>query len=175
MRVPSFGLALAIFLVFFPSLGQSGPPSAKPDDRNGFEDRHPEGLFISIVTAHGQELVMGKNRSYEIVSVKPTDTFTADVPEIFVVFQVLPHLSNYQVWGRWVVEKGEGTAPDTFLGQDAMHLELEDDFGYLSLKRPGTGWPQGAHRVEIHVGFKISDISKVGTLRFKVLPAKTSF
>jgi hypothetical protein len=173
VRVPAIGLALAVFLVY-PSLALSGPPSANPDDRNGFEDRHPEGLFVSIVTAHGQELVMGKTRSYEIVSVKPTDTFTADVPEIFVVFQVLPHLSNYQVWGRWVVEKGEGIAPDTVLGQDVMLLALEDDFGYLSLKRPGSGWPKGEHRVEIHVGFKISDISKVGTLRFKVLPAKTS-
>lgn len=173
MRVPSLGLALAIFL-FSPSLVQSGSPSAKPDDRNGFEDRHPEGLFISIVTAHGQELVMGRSRSYEIVSVNPTDTFTPDVPEIFVVFQVLPHLSNYQVWGRWVVERGEEIAPDTVLGQDVMLLALEDDFGYLSLKQPSPGWPKGEYRVEIHVGFKISDISKVGTLRFKVLPAKTS-
>jgi hypothetical protein len=173
VRVPSIGLALALFLVS-PSLALSDPPAANPDDRNGFEDRHPEGLFISIVTAHGQELVMGKTRSYEIVPVNPTDTFTADVPEIFVVFQVLPHYSNYQVWGRWVVEKSEGSLPGTVLGQDVMLLALEDDYGYLSLKQPGSGWPQGDYRVEIHVGFKISDISKVGTLRFKVVPAKTS-
>jgi hypothetical protein len=173
VRVPAIGLAVLFFLVF-PSLVQSGPPPSHPEDRNGFEDRHPEGLFVSIVMAHGQELVMGKVRSFEIVPVKPTDTFTADVPEIFVVFQVLPHYSNYQVWGRWVVEKGEGIDPDTFLGQDVMLLALEDDFGYLSLKRPDTGWPKGEYRVEIHVGFKISDISKVGTLRFKVLPSKTS-
>lgn len=155
-----------------PATSQTATLPAHPDDKSGFEDRPPEGLFISIVMAHGQELVMGKYRSYEIVPVKPSKTFSADVPEIFVVFQVHPHYSPYQVFGRWIVEKGEGVPDDFLLGTDTMYLALEDDSGYVSLKRPSTGWPVGDYKVEIHVGMKITDISQVGTLRFKILPPK---
>lgn len=117
---------------------------------------------------------MGKYRSYEIVPVKPSETFTADVPEIFVVFHVHPHYNPYQVFGRWFVENGDGVPRNHLLGTDSMYLALEDESGYVSLKRPGTGWPVGDYKVEIHVGMKISEISQVGTLRFKVIPPKTA-
>src|SRR2546428_4132181 len=74
-------------LLFLPlsSFAQSANVPPAPLDNSGFEDRHPEGMFSSIVTAHGQEMVMGQARSFQIVPVKPTKTFSADVPEIFVV------------------------------------------------------------------------------------------
>ena len=166
---------LGIFLILpLPSAAQTATLPAHPDDKSGFEDRPPEGLFISIVMAHGQELVMGKFRSYEIVPVKPSDSFTADIPEIFVVFHVHPHYNSYQVFGRWFVEKGEGVPKNHLLGTDAMYLALEDESGYISMKRPRTGWPVGEYKVEIHIGEKITDISQVGTLRFKILPPKTA-
>ncbi len=117
---------------------------------------------------------MGKYRSYEIVPVKPSESFSADVPEIFVVFQVHPHYNAYQVFGRWFVENSEGVARNHLLGTDSMYLALEDESGYVSLKRPSAGWPVGDYKVEIHIGMKITDISQVGTLRFKVLPPKTA-
>ena len=167
-------ILVSLLTLPLPAASQTVTLPAHPDDKSGFEDRPPEGLFISIVMAHGQELVMGKYRSYEIVPVKPSKTFSADVPEIFVVFQVHPHYSPYQVFGRWIVEKGEGAPADFLLGTDTMYLALEDDSGYVSMKRPSTGWPVGDYKVEIHVGMKITDISQVGTLRFKVLPPKTA-
>jgi hypothetical protein len=168
--------AFALFtaLLAFSSLlyAEQNPPTSS-DDRS-FEDKHPEGIFRSIVTAYGEELVMGQFRSFEIIPIKPSETFTPDTPEIFVVFKVHPHDGEYQIWGRWFLERGDGLPPNASLGTDVMALAQEDDSGYVSLKRPPAGWPIGDYRVEIHTGFAISDISRVGTVRFKVLSAKSS-
>ena len=171
MRGAASLLALLVALPF-PSFAQSVPISPHPEDKTGFEDRPPEGVFSSIVMAHGQEMVMGNARSFQIVPVKPSETFSIDVPEIFVVFRLHQHDSEFQVYGRWIVEKGEGVFPNHLLGTDAMVLTTEDESGYVYLKRPKAGWPVGDYRVEILIGTGSADMSQVGTLRFKVLPAK---
>jgi len=163
-----------LFLLPLSSFAQSANVPPAPLDNSGFEDRHPEGMFSSIVTAHGQEMVMGQARSFQIVPVKPTKTFSADVPEIFVVFSLQQHDSEFKLYGRWVVERGEGTPPSYVLGTDAMILMTEDESGYVSLKRPKNGWPLGDYKVEILIGTGSHDMNQVGTLRFKVLPAKAS-
>jgi len=160
-----------LFILPRPSFPQSASLPANPGDKAGFEDRHPEGVFSSIVTAHGQEMVMGNARSFQIVPVKPSETFSADVPEIFVVFHLHQHDSEFKVYGRWIVEKGEGVPPNHLLGTDAMILTIEDDSGYVSLKRPQAGWPVGDYKVQIFIGTGSDDMSPVGALRFKVLPA----
>lgn len=166
--------AAALVALPLPSFSQSAALPSPPGERSGYEDRHPEGLFARIVAAHGQEMVMGSGRSFQIVPVKPSDTFSADVPEIFIVFQLHPHESEFKIYGRWAVEKGEGVSPNHVLGTDVMLLMTEDDSGYLSLKRPATGWPVGDYKVQIFTGVGISDMDPIGTLRFKVLPAKTA-
>jgi hypothetical protein len=166
---------LATLLVLpFSSFAQSIDPPQEPRGNSGFEDRHPEGMFASIVMAHGQEMVMGVARSFQIVPVKPSKTFHADVPEIFVVFSLQQHDSEFKIYGRWVVEKSEGVPPNHILGTDAMILMTEDESGYVSMKRPKDGWPIGDYKVEIFTGTGTHDMSKVGTLRFQVLPAKAS-
>jgi hypothetical protein len=168
-------LFLAALLVLpFSTFAQPADAPQPPLDNSGFEDRHPEGMFSSIVTAHGQEMVMGQARSFQIVPVKPTETFSADVPEIFVVFSLQQHDSEFKLYGRWVVEKGEETPSNHVLGTDAMILMTEDESGYVSLKRPKNGWPLGDYKVEILIGTGSHDMNQVGTLRFKVLPAKVS-
>ena len=167
-------LPLLLAVLISPAFADPLVPTASSDERGTFEDRPPEGLFQRIVTAHGEEMVMGQFRSFQIVPVKPTDTFSADVPEVFVVFQVHRHYNPYQVFGRWYVEQGEGVPPNHLLGTDAMYLALEDESGYVSLKRPSTGWPVGQYKIEIHIGMKISEISLVGTMRVKVVPANTA-
>lgn len=117
---------------------------------------------------------MGNARSFQIVPVRPSGTFSADVPEIFVVFQLHQHDSEFKVYGQWVVEKGEGVPPNHLLGTDAMLLMTEDESGYISLKRPSSGWPVGDYKVQIFTGTGSSDMDPIGTVRFKVLPAKTA-
>jgi len=166
---------LAVLLVLpISSFAQSDDAPQAPLGNSGFEDRAPEGMFSSIVMAHGQEMVMGQARSFQIVPVNPTKTFYADVPEIFVVFSLQQHDSEFKVYGRWVVERSEGVPPNHVLGTDAMILMTEDESGFVSLKRPKNGWPIGDYKVEIFTGTGSHDMSKVGTLRFQVLPAKAS-
>jgi hypothetical protein len=164
----------ALFVLPTPSFSQSTALPSASGEKYSYEDRHPEGLFSRIVTAHGHELVMGNARSFQIIPVRPSETFSADVPEIFVVFQLQQHESEFKVYGRWVVEKGEGVPANHLLGTDAMLLMTEDESGYLSLKRPPAGWPVGDYKVKIFTGTGASDMDPIGTLRFKVLPAKAA-
>lgn len=164
----------ALVVLPLPSFSQSAALPSAPGERSGYEDRHPGGPFAKIIAAHGQEMVMGSGRSFQIIPVKPSETFSADVPEIFVVFHLHQHESEFKVYGRWVVEKGEGVPANHVLGTDAMLLMTEDESGYISLKRPSTGWPVGDYKVQIFTGVGISDMDPIGTLRFKVLPAKTA-
>ena len=173
MKVSTSFLA-ALLVLPFSSFAQSVDAPQLPPGNTGFEDRDPEGMFSSIVMAHGQEMVMGEARSFRIVPVKPSKSFSADVPEIFVVFSTQQHDSEFKVYGRWVVERGEGVPANHILGTDAMILMTEDESGYVSLKRPKSGWPTGDYKVEILIGTGSHDMSKVGTLRFQVLPAKVS-
>lgn len=164
----------ALFVLPHPSFSQSTALPSASSEKYSYEDRHPEGLFSRIVTAHGHEMVMGNARSFQIIPVRPSETFSADVPEIFVVFQLQQHDSEFKVYGRWVVEKGEGVPANQVLGTDVMLLMTEDESGYLSLKRPSTGWPVGDYKVQIFTGTGISDMDPIGTVRFKVLPAKAA-
>lgn len=169
MNVSSSLVAILLALPFSappPSIPTESQPSEKVAD----EDRPPGGLFSSIVTAHGQEMVMEQARSFAIVPVKPSTAFAPDVPEIFVVFNLHQHDAEFQVYGRWIFEKGEGMAPNRVLGTDAMILNTEDQSGYLSMRRPGAGWPVGEYKVEISIGTGASDMSPIGILHFKVLP-----
>jgi hypothetical protein len=131
-------------------------------------------LFSSIVTAHGQEMVMGQYRSFEIVPVNPSSTFTEDVPEIFVVFHLHQHDSQFRVSGRWSVERGEGSPSNAVLGTDSMILMTEDESGYVSITRPASGWPIGLYKVEIFTGTGDSDMDPIGTLRFSVVRSKAA-
>lgn len=168
-------LSIAALFVLPPqSFSQSTALPSASGEKYSYEDRHPEGLFSRIVTAHGHELVMGNARSFQIIPVRPSETFSVDVPEIFVVFQLQQHESEFKVYGRWVVEKGEGVPANHLLGTDVMLLMTEDESGYLSLKRPPAGWPVGNYKVQIFTGTGVSDMDPIGTLRFKVLPAKAA-
>src|SRR5207247_10570547 len=87
---------------------------------SGFEDRAPEGMFSSIVMAHRQERVMGQARSFQIVPVKPTKTFYADVPQSFVVLSLQQHDSECKAYGRSGAERGDARPPNHTLATDAM-------------------------------------------------------
>src|SRR5437773_1609908 len=80
-----------------------------------------------------KEMVMSSFRSFDIVPVKPSSTFTDDVPEIFVVFHLHQHDSEFRVSGRWLVEQGEGVPANFILGTDSMILMTEDESGYVSI------------------------------------------
>jgi hypothetical protein len=147
-------------------------PSPYPYDNSNFAEGPPGGVFHKAITAHGHEVVMGSLRSFEILPVDPSTTFAVDVPEIFVVFQLHQHGAEFRVYGQWFVERAEGASADLLLGTDAMVVATEDQSGFVSLKRPSSGWLVGDYKVKLLIGTGQSDMAHIGTLRFHMVPSK---
>jgi hypothetical protein len=143
---------------------QNKAQDAKPYDF----DAPPEGMFRSITMAEGFEEELGFRRTHEIVPLKPTERFSPDAPAVFVVFHLHQHYQAFKVFGRCLPEQVAGVAPDTVVSEDAMHMALEDETGYLKLFPPEGGWKPGRYKVEIHAGEQVNDMSLVGTMRFTV-------
>jgi hypothetical protein len=136
-------------------------------------DAPPEGLFRTIQLAEGFEEEMGFRRTHEIVPISVTEVFSPASP-VFIVFSVYQHLDSYQVFALCFPEQVAGLDPQTMLTQDAMYVALEDDSGYLKLEAPQGGWKPGRYKAEIHVGWKINEISLIGTMRFTVQDGRSA-
>ncbi len=132
-------------------------------------DAPPQGMFRSIALAEDFEERLGFQRTHEIVPVKPTDRFAPDVPAIFIVFSLHQHYQGFKVFGRCTPEQVAGAISGTIVSEDAMHIALEDDSGYLKLSPPKSGWKPGQYKIEIHVGEQINETSLMGTMRFTIV------
>lgn len=142
----------------------------RPQDVTPYDfDAPPQGLFLTITTAEGFDEELGFRRTHEIVPVKPTDRFLPDTPTIFIVFHLHQHYQGFQVFGRLFPETVPGLDPALLIGQDAMHIALEDESGYLTLSPPQGSWKPGRYKVEIHVGEEVNEMSLMGTMRFTIL------
>lgn len=135
-------------------------------------DAPPQGMFRSIALAEDFEERLGFQRSHEIVPVKPTERFFPNVPAIFIVFLLHQHYQGFTVFGRCMPEQVDGAIPGTIVSEDAMHIALEDDSGYLKLSPPSGGWLPGRYKVEIHVGEQINETSLMGTMRFTIVTSR---
>ncbi|MGH7231083.1 MAG: hypothetical protein ACREJU_06960 [Nitrospiraceae bacterium] len=131
-------------------------------------DAPPEGIFRSIHLAEGFEEEMGLRRTHEIMPVTVTNIFRQDAPAVFVVFNFYQHMDSFQVSALCYPEEVAGLQPKAVVAQDVMYVALEDDSGYLKLDAPHGGWQPGRYKAEIHVGWKINEISLIGTMRFTV-------
>lgn len=174
-RLRSFHLILSL-AVFWAgtTFAADSAPGGLPDlqDKNPLPsydfDKPPEGLFITIQTAEGFDEELGYRRTHEIVPVQPTDVFHPSSPAVYIVFSVHQHYQPYQVFGVCYPEKVPGLDPKTLIAQDTMYMALEDESGYVKLAPPAGGWKPGQYKVEIHVGFSVTELSLIGTMRFTV-------
>ncbi|MCP9438710.1 MAG: hypothetical protein NHB36_02355 [Nitrospira sp.] len=179
----AFASALAGVLLSMPSgsraeelpLTENVPISEfqnRAEDVKGYDfDAPPEGLFRSITTAENFEEEIGHLRTHEIVPVRPTNRFSMDTPTIFIVFSLHQHYQGFNVFGRCFPESVPGLAAETLVSEDVVHVALEDNSGYLSLRPPPGGWRPGRYKVEIHVGEQVNELSLMGTMRFTVADA----
>ena len=141
----------------------------RPQDVTPYDfDAPPQGLFRTITTAEGFDEELGFHRTHEIVPVNPTDRFRPDIPAVFIVFRLHQHYQGFQVFGRCFPEAVAGLDPTVVIGQDVMHIALEDDSGYLTLSPPQGTWKPGRYKVEIHVGEQVNEMSLMGTMRFTI-------
>jgi hypothetical protein len=145
----------------------------RPQDVTPYDfDAPPQGLFRTITTAEGFDEELGFHRTHEIVPIKPTDRFRSDIPAVFIVFHLHQHYQGFKVFGRCFPEAVAGLDPTVVIGQDAMHIALEDESGYLTLSPPQDAWKPGRYKVEIHVGEQVNEMSLMGTMRFTILAEK---
>ncbi len=145
----------------------------RPQDVTPYDfDAPPQGLFHTITTAEGFDEELGFHRTHEIVPVKPTDRFRPDSQAVFIVFHLHQHYQGFQVFGRCYPEAVAGLDPTVVIGQDAMHIALEDESGYLTLSPLQGAWKPGRYKVEIHVGEQVNEMSLMGTMRFTILTEK---
>ena len=132
-------------------------------------DAPPQGMFRSIALAEDFEERLGALQTHEIVPVKPTERFRSDAAAIFIVFSLHQHYQAFTVFGRCMPEPVAGVAGERVVSEDAMHIALEDESGYLTLLPPRDGWKQGRYKVEIHTGEQVNDMSLMGTMRFTII------
>jgi hypothetical protein len=179
-RRVAIAVVVAMVLSALPALRAAELPITKnspiPDFQNRTQDvvpydfdAPPQGLFRTITTAEGFDEELGFHRTHEIVPVKPTDRFRPDTPAVFIVFHLHQHYQGFQVFGRCFPEAVAGLDPAVVIGQDAMHIALEDDSGYLALSPSLGAWKPGRYKVEIHVGEQINEMSLMGTMRFTIV------
>ncbi len=135
-------------------------------------DAPPQGLFRSITLAEDFEERLGFQRTHEIVPVQPTTQFTVGTQAIFIVFSLHQHYQGFKVFGRCTPDDATGPTSETLVSEDAMHVALEDDSGYLKLAPPPGGWKAGRYKVAIHTGEQVNEMSLMGTMRFTIVSSR---
>ena len=172
-------MMLAVLIAGAPPLWAGELPFTKnlpvPDFQNRSQDATPydfdappRGMFLSITMAEGFEEELGFRQTHEIVPVNPTERFAAGTQAVFIVFTLHQHYQAFKVFGRCLPDGIPGIEPGTIVSEDAMHMALEDESGYLKLLPPKNLWTPGHYKVEIHAGEQVSDMSLIGTMRFTV-------
>ena len=173
----AFGLAVAVAALSLPpeAAAEEGKPSPvvvpliNPvgEGKGSFRG----GLFRNVVTARGFEIDDGKAGLHNVKAVGITNTFTPDIPAVYVVVEFLQSAFDiFRLVGRFILEDPEGKPVGTVLHVDRAQFENEDTGGYLMMKQPPGGFPLGNYRVEIHYE-AITDMSLLTLARFKVVPA----
>ncbi len=146
----------------------------RTEDMKAYDfDAPPQGLFRSITLAEDFDERLGFQRTHEIVPIKPTERFTSAQSPVFVVFSLHQHYQGFKVFGRCFPEDVAGVMPNTLVSDDAMHIALEDESGYLKLLPPKDGWKPGRYKVEIHTGEQVNEMTLMGTMRFSIVGPKS--
>lgn len=136
-------------------------------------DHKPGGVFLSLDFAENYEVEPTIRGGHTHVPVHPTDSFSPQVPSVYLVFSVHEHLSSYQIIGRLFPETETELDSPQWLDEDIVDLATEDESGYLKFFPPGGSWQSGRYRVQIFVGFAANAENKMGAMRFTILPTST--
>jgi hypothetical protein len=151
-------------LHYYDDLRELDPNSQPPLDHK------PEGLFLDITLAEDFDEDLEFRRGNLYYPVRPTDQFTMDTSSVYVVFRVFKHYQAYQVIGRVYHDSIEEGATESMIDEDMAYLTLEDESGYLKFFPPSEqGWKPGHYHIDIFVGYEANEVSKMGTLRFRVI------
>ena len=103
------------------------------------------GATLSYAQTPKLEAVVAKDKHS-----KPTDSFAADVPKVYVFFKSKGTKSGDKVRSVWIAEDvGDAAPKGTTIDEATIALEKDDGSGSFSLSKPTKGWPVGEYRVDI--------------------------
>ncbi|MDQ6913615.1 MAG: hypothetical protein M3128_12160 [Verrucomicrobiota bacterium] len=99
---------------------------------------------------------------------KPTDTFTADVPKVYVFFKTSGTKKSDTLRSVWIADDvGEAAPANTKIDEASVTGDKDDFVGAFSLSKPTKGWPVGKYHVDIY-----SDDQVVTTVKFTIKAGK---
>jgi hypothetical protein len=98
---------------------------------------------------------------------KPARTFSADVPDIYLIWKGERLQAGDEIRAVWIAEDvGDASPKETKIGERLFTVYKADENGSISLSRPrGRVWPVGKYRAEIYIGKNLVD-----ALRFTIEP-----
>jgi hypothetical protein len=92
---------------------------------------------------------------------KPTDTFTADTPQLMVFFLSKGTVKGDKFRMVWIATDVGSAAPPNTTINDSTKVADSDDYGDGdSLSKPTNGWPLGKYRVEVYLNDKLASTSE---------------
>ena len=118
------------------------------------------GVILCALSAYAQEskieITIAQSRDG-----KAMDTFPADVPKIYALFESTGTKKGDKLRGVWVAEDVGNAAPKgSKIDETTVTPEEDDASGTFSLSKPTKGWPPGNYRVDIYDGSKIAASAK---------------
>ncbi len=126
-------------------------------------------LIISFIfAAHLQAAPKIEATTAKDKDSKPTDTFTADVPKVYVFFKSSGTKKGDILRSVWIADDvGEAAPANTKIDEASVTGDKDDFVGSFSLSKPTKGWPVGKYHVDIYSGDQV-----VSTVKFIIKAGK---
>lgn len=170
MNVPS--LFVYLFTSIFIGIMVWGPLAIAANDTESVMEKPPTGFFTKLALAHGYQAVQDVFQTDRYKPEKPSNTFNSDVDAVYLVFDLLPRENPAHIITQLYLDKGDGRPNEKLLYDREVYLTTSQDSGFVEFARPDEGWIPGNYKLKIHLGEKVTGASQIGTLRFKIEPAK---
>lgn len=150
--------------------GDPSPAGSGPTSATGSAKEEP-GSILTAGVKFGSTMCTKKEGD---TCIAPTDSFTADTPEIHLIYitKEIPD-RNQDIKFRWIAEDvGTAAAKNTLIrevtentGNDLMLAAGTHYTMHTVMTRPTKGWPVGKYKIEIDVAGTVKE-----TARFTVTP-----
>lgn len=159
--------------------------AAEPIQNQSFDDQEqgtPQSLFTWIKIGKGFEVewdTFGRKGWYtqdpRLKPIEPGSVFSADIPAIYIIFEVAPLEDPAQFAVQWYLEQPERQLNETPIGKDVLEVPGHERYGYLELKRSGERWVPGTYVAKIYIAplgqQPFHAVNQVGRMHFTVVDA----
>ncbi|MGH7206765.1 MAG: tetratricopeptide repeat protein [Nitrospiraceae bacterium] len=129
-----------------------------------------QGPFRQLMTARDVIQDDLQTGLHEFMPLGPTDTFSQEDAEIFLVFTLTSTQEDeLRLSSRLIAERSKEFPPNTLIGSDKVQLGLNERSGYFVLRRPEGGWKSGTYRVDLYLGDRVSAYTHMADVWFRIV------